>query len=96
MRDTEALQLALGVVPPWLVARVCSDADAQRLDIDIDFAKGARFACPNLGAVERSAYDAEAVVMVRVQAMPVNPVARLLGEGTPDAPLEPAGHPDGA
>jgi transposase len=129
MRDIDLLQLALGLVPPWLVAHSRFDAAARRLDIDIDFAKGGRFACPHCGAADCPAYDTEelqwrhlnffqheaylharvprvrcktcgirrvnlpwarsgsgftllfeALVMVMVQAMPVNAVARLLGE----------------
>ena len=44
MRDTALLQSALGLTPPWTVS--CSDFDpeAHRLDIEIDFAPGSRFA----------------------------------------------------
>jgi transposase len=51
MRDTALLQLALGLTPPWSVSRADFDAKARRLDIEIDFAPGSRFACP--------AYDTE-------------------------------------
>jgi len=61
MRDTDLLQLALGLVPPWLVARSRFDAGAQRLDIDIDFAKRGRFVCTNCRAADCSAYDTEAM-----------------------------------
>jgi transposase len=45
MRDTDLMQLALGLVPPWMVKACIFDAAARRLDIEIDFAKGGRFPC---------------------------------------------------
>ena len=50
MRDTDLLQTALGLAAPWVVSGNRFDAAARRLDIDITFAKGARFACPGCGA----------------------------------------------
>ena len=47
MRDTDLLQLALGLMPPWLVDAATFDAGKKRLDIEIDFAKGGRFPCPD-------------------------------------------------
>lgn len=57
MRDTELLQLALGLVPPWLVVASRFDPSARRLDIDVSFPKGSRFACPDCGAADCPAYD---------------------------------------
>ena len=48
MRDTSLLQQALGLAPPWTVSRSDFDPKAHRLDIEIDFAPGSRFACPSL------------------------------------------------
>ncbi len=59
MRDTNLLQLALGLNPPWTVTRADFDPAAQRLDIEIDFAPGSRFACPTCGAADCPAYDTE-------------------------------------
>ena len=59
MRDTALLQLALGLTPPWSVSRADFDAQARRLDIQIDFALGSRFACPACGAADCPAYDTE-------------------------------------
>ena len=39
MRDTDLFQLALGLVPPWMVKTCAFDAAARRLDIEIDFAR---------------------------------------------------------
>jgi transposase len=59
VRDTALLQLALGLTPPWSVSRADFDAKARRLDIQIDFALGSRFACPACGAAHCPAYDTE-------------------------------------
>ena len=59
MRDTALLQLALGLTPPWTVSRAVFDPEAHRLDIQIDFAAGSRFACPACGAADCPAYDTE-------------------------------------
>jgi len=59
MRDTALLQLALGLTPPWSVSRANFDAKARRIDIQIDFAPGSRFACPSCGKTDCPAYDTE-------------------------------------
>src|SRR5437016_11060235 len=59
VRDTALLQLALGLTQPWTVSRSDFDPEARRLDIEIDFAPGSRFACPNCGAADCPAYDTE-------------------------------------
>lgn len=58
MRDIDLFQMALGLTPPWYVARTAFDADAKRLDLHLDFHKGGRFACPECGA-DCPAYDSE-------------------------------------
>ncbi len=47
MRDTQLLQLALGINPPWFVGSSDFDAEKKRLDIEVDFKAGSRFACPD-------------------------------------------------
>ena len=59
MRDTNLLQLALGVTTPWQVSRADFDAEARRLDIHIDFTTGSRFACPECGAAARPVHDTD-------------------------------------
>jgi transposase len=59
MRDIDLLQMALGVVPPWMVRESTFDATARRLDIHLAFPKGSRFACPCCGAADCSAYDTQ-------------------------------------
>jgi transposase len=60
MRDTDLLQTALGLPAPWTVSASRFDAAARRLDIDITFAKGARFTCPGCGAADCPVHDTEA------------------------------------
>ena len=57
MRDIQLLQLGLGLTPPWTVNRCDFDPTAHRLDIDIDFAPGSRFACPSCGAADCPPHD---------------------------------------
>jgi transposase len=59
MRDTDLLQTALGLPAPWVVSGSRFDATARRLDIDITFAKGARFACPGCSAPDCPVHDTE-------------------------------------
>lgn len=59
MRDTQLLQMALGLMPPWEVARCAFDGAAKRLDIHLDFPRGSRFACPECGAADCPAYDTD-------------------------------------
>ena len=59
MHDTTLLQLALALTPPWTVSRSDFDPDAHRLDIEIDFPPGSRFACPSCGAADCPAHDTE-------------------------------------
>lgn len=59
MRDVDLFQMALGLMPPWLVVRSVFDAGARRLDIHLDFPRGSRFACPVCGAADCPAYDTE-------------------------------------
>jgi transposase len=50
MCDKDLFQLALGITSPWFVASSEFDAANKRLDIALDFKKGARFDCPECGA----------------------------------------------
>src|SRR5271167_4778396 len=59
LNDTTLLQQALGLPPSWIVVGAQFDAEAHRLDIEIDFAPGSRFACPTCGAADCPAYDTE-------------------------------------
>ena len=57
MRDTTLMQMALGLVPPWLVKDVRFDAANKRLDIELDFARGGRFPCPACAKADCPVHD---------------------------------------
>ena len=57
MRDTALFQLALGIAQPWYVAACAFDADKKRLDIKLDFKRGARFDCPECKALGCKVHD---------------------------------------
>ena len=57
MRDIDLFQMALGLVPPWMVTAADFDAEKKRLDIDIDFKTGGRFACPECGKADCPVHD---------------------------------------
>jgi transposase len=59
MRDTELLQLALGLAPPWKVVTCQFDAEQRRLDIHLDFPRGSRFSCPSCGQGDCPAHDTQ-------------------------------------
>ena len=59
MRDTTLMQQALGLAPPWTVVRSDFDTAAGRLDVEIDFTPGSRFACPTCGAADCPADDTQ-------------------------------------
>jgi transposase len=57
VRDVELFQVALGLVEPWYVKSCRFDAETKRLDIDIDFKRGARFTCPEGHGVKCPVHD---------------------------------------
>lgn len=59
MDDSELFQQALGLVEPWRVVTIEFDAGQRRLDLRIDFEKGARFACPECDRVGCEVHDTE-------------------------------------
>lgn len=56
MQPEALFGMALGIVPPWEVTEVSFSKESNRLDITIDFQRGATFSCPVCG-VPASAYD---------------------------------------
>jgi transposase len=46
MRDLDLFQQALGLQEPWRVVETEFDPERRRLDLRIDFPRGARFPCP--------------------------------------------------
>jgi transposase len=59
MDDSELFQQALGLVEPWRVVTIEFDAGQRRLDLRIDFEKGARFACPECDRAGCEVHDTE-------------------------------------
>jgi len=57
MRDTDLFQLALGLSSPWFVARSDFSAEDKRLDIHLDFQRGARFVCAGCGRDDCAVHD---------------------------------------
>jgi transposase len=59
--EQELFSAALGLVAPWRVARSEFDAGAGRLDLYLDFPRGARFACsePGCGQSQCPVHDTE-------------------------------------
>ena len=57
MRDSDLFQLALGLLPPWMVKTCRFDAATKRLDIDIDFGRGGRFPCPECARADCPVHD---------------------------------------
>lgn len=56
MQPEALFGMALGIVPPWEVTEVSFSQESNRLDITIDFQRGAIFVCPVCGA-PAPAYD---------------------------------------
>jgi transposase len=59
MRDLDLFQRALGLEEPWEVVGVEFDAGQRRLDLRIDFPKGARFSCPECDRAGCKVHDTE-------------------------------------
>lgn len=59
MRDTLLFQQALGLTDPWTVTRSEFEAERSRLDLYLDFTKGATFPCPECGAGGCRVHDTE-------------------------------------
>lgn len=51
MNPESLFAAALGIAPPWKVVEVRFSKENQRLDIRIDFDRGAQFPCPTCGAL---------------------------------------------
>lgn len=51
--EQELFTQALGLTAPWRVEASEFDAEAGRLDVFLDFPRGARFGCPQPGCLEQ-------------------------------------------
>lgn len=57
MDQTSLFTVALGLASPWEVTEVSFDPDAGRIDFQVGFQRGARFACPECGAPHQAVHD---------------------------------------
>jgi len=58
-QDLRLFQAALGLSEPWQVVSVEFDPGGKRLDLRIDFPRGATFCCPECGRSGLKARDTE-------------------------------------
>lgn len=59
MPDLDLFQAGLGLTPPWRVVSGNFDLELGRLELEVDFPRGARFGCPRCGELS-PVHDAEA------------------------------------
>jgi transposase len=59
VRDVDLFQQALGLVAPWRVVESSFDADLRRLELRIDFERGAVFSCPECAVEGCAVHDTE-------------------------------------
>jgi len=57
MRKRELFRQALGLTPPWQVREVSFDPERGRLELRLDFPRGAKFPCPECEREGCPAYD---------------------------------------
>ena len=57
MKDTESIQIALMLTPPWKVAECQFDVNQKRLNIHLDFLKGSQFSCPACDQADCAVHD---------------------------------------
>lgn len=57
MKQKDLFKLALGLEDPWMVREVRFSPEEGRLDIWLDFPRGATFSCPSCGESGKKAYD---------------------------------------
>jgi transposase len=57
MKDTELIQIALMLTPPWKVAEYQFDVNQERLNIHLDFLKGSQFSCPVCDQADCAVHD---------------------------------------
>lgn len=49
MDEKTLFGMALGLTPPWFIEKVAFDPEQKRLDLFLDFKRGAKFLCPECG-----------------------------------------------
>ena len=63
MRDIDLFEQALGLTGPWCVVECSFDGAERRLELRIDFEKGATFACPECQVAGCKVHDSEQKVV---------------------------------
>src|SRR5438132_1337291 len=61
MNENELFQAALGIIPPWLIHQCTFSVEAGRLDLYLDFPRGATFPCPVCATANCKAFDTTAL-----------------------------------
>lgn len=59
MKETELIQIALMLTPPWQVKECQFDINQKRLDIHLEFPRGSQFSCPVCGRSGCAVHDTE-------------------------------------
>jgi transposase len=57
MDEKTLFGMAIGLTPPWFIEKVAFDPEKKRLDLFLDFTRGAKFLCPECGAGECPVHD---------------------------------------
>jgi transposase len=57
MNENELFQTALGILPPWQISQCTFSVEPGRLDLYLDFPRGATFPCPLCAAANCKAFD---------------------------------------
>ena len=60
MEPMSLFTTALGLEDPWQVTEVKFDVDVGRIDFDVAYSRGSRFACPACGAEAQPVHDSRA------------------------------------
>ncbi len=88
----DLFQAALGLAKPWQVTRTEFDATARRLDLYLDFPKGARFPCPEDDQRACPVHDTEPKTWRHLDLLPAPGLpARPRPTGDLPHPRHPAG-----
>ena len=59
MKETELIQIALILTPPWQGAECRFDINQKHLDIHLDFPRGSQFSCPVCSHAGCAVHDTE-------------------------------------
>ena len=57
MKNIQVFEIALSLGKPWYIESINLDADRNRLDIRVNFTRGAKFSCPSCGTENQCVHD---------------------------------------